>query len=91
MRRMTNDSVPGQGWSGQRASMTRASPWFSLFLATLMFSGANANRVIESNKSVAMKATAWILALVSTLVSLLAMVFVLVYRRNKIVTVGQPL
>mmetsp|Transcript_4415 Transcript_4415/g.10604 ORF Transcript_4415/g.10604 Transcript_4415/m.10604 type:complete len:408 (-) Transcript_4415:4344-5567(-) len=90
MRRMTNDSVPGQGWSGQRGSTTRASPWFSLLLAKIMFSRASAERVIESNKSVAMEATAWILALVSTLVSLFAMVFVIVCRENKIVTVGQP-
>ena len=83
MRRMNNDSVLGQGSSGQGM--------LYLLIMTIMFSGANAERVIESNKSVGMKATAWILALISTLVSIFAMVFVIVHRQNKIVRVGQPL
>lgn len=79
---MNNDSVLGQGSSGQGM--------LYLLIMTIMFSGANAERVIESNKSVGMKATAWILALISTLVSIFAMVFVIVHRQNKIVRVGQP-
>jgi hypothetical protein len=62
---------------------------FLLLTATLV-SSANAQRTIKSSKSVGFTTTAWVLASVSTLVSVLAMVFVIVYRSDKIVTVGQP-
>ena len=92
MRRFNNYSVSPPGRSNQRAGInTTGAPWFFLLLAAIMMSGANAERVIESSKSVGMTTTAWVLALVSTLVSFFAMCFVIVYRKNKIVTVGQPL
>jgi len=47
-------------------------------------------RVIESTKCLGFTTAAWVLALTSTLISFLAMVFVIAYRGNKIVTVGQP-
>lgn len=90
--RTLSQSVLFQGKNRQIAiQTTTSSPWcFVLLLAATLLPQTNAERVIESSKSVGMTTTAWILALVSTLVSVLAMVFVLVYRENKIVTVGQP-
>ena len=91
MGRIKNHSVLPQGRSNQRAGATTGAPWFFLLLTAILMPGANAERVIESSKSVGITTMAWVLALVSTLVSFFAMCFVIVYRKNKIVTVGQPL
>ena len=48
-------------------------------------------RTICSEKSTGVTTMAWILASVSSLISFLAMIFVVAFRGNKIVTVGQPL
>jgi len=48
-------------------------------------------RTICSEKSSGVTTMAWILASVSSLISFLAMIFVIAFRGNKIVTVGQPL
>lgn len=66
------------------------APWRALILITMLLPGANGDRFIESSKSVTMTTTAATLALFSTIVSVLAMCFVIVYRKNKIVSVGQP-
>jgi hypothetical protein len=62
-----------------------------LFLLATLVSFTNAEREILSIKPVSMKATALILGIVSTVLAVLAMVFVIAFRSNKIVTVGQPL
>lgn len=58
-------------------------------LATLV-SFTNAEREILSTKPYSLKVTAWVMGAVSTLMAVLAMVFVIAFRSNKIVSVGQP-
>lgn len=60
-------------------------------MAILSRADAQAERVIESAKAPELTTLVWVLASVSTLVSILAFIFVIAYRGNKIVTVGQPL
>ena len=62
-----------------------------VLLLSIVVSGASATREILTAKPVGLMALAWALALTSTLSSILAMVFVVTYRANKIVMVGQPL
>jgi len=60
-----------------------------VLLATLI-SGASAVREILTCKPVGLTTLAWVLALTSTLSSILGMVFVVAYRSNKILQAGQP-
>jgi len=60
-----------------------------VLLATLI-SGASAAREILTCKPDGLMTLAWVLALTSTLASILGMVFVVAYRSNKIVQAGQP-
>lgn len=70
--------------------MTSYRNFLLLAMAFLSRADAEAERVIESAKAPELTTLVWVLAAVSTLVSILAFIFVIVYRGNKIVTVGQP-
>ena len=75
----------------QGRNTTTPSPFCSLVLMTMLLPSVSGDRFIESSKSVAMTTTAATMALFSTIVSVLAMCFVIAFRKNKIVSVGQPL
>lgn len=81
-------SCPRRQMQMQRQGNVKTLLCLSL-LATLV-SFTTAEREILSTKPVGMKATALVLGTVSTLQAVLAMVFVIAFRSNKIVTVGQP-
>ena len=67
--------------------------WHLFLLATILFSSANVNakQTIESTKPIGITTMAWVLGSVSSMLAILAIAFVIAYRGNKIVTIGQPL